>query len=148
MKLLVAADHGGFALKERLLRRLQAAGYSLIDSSPRRTPRDDYPSVVVRALRLQQRFRADRCIFVCRSGVGVAIAANKHRGVRAVQGSAVAVVTRSRREEDTNVLTLGADVTPTAAAWRVTRAWLQTPFQPLPRYRRRLRQLARLDHDA
>lgn len=148
MKLFMAADHGGFTLKERLLQRLQTAGQAVIDLTPRRTPGDDYPVVAARALRVWRRHRSARCILVCRSGVGVAIAANKHPGVRAVQGSSAAVAIRSRREEDTNVLTLGADVTSTTTAWRVTKSWLQTPFQPLARYRRRLRQLVAFDHGA
>ncbi len=145
--LFLGADHGGFRLKTALKIALQRAGYDCRDlGALRLQPGDDYPRYARLVAQRIQSTPHSRGILVCRSGVGMVIAANRWPGVRAVQGLQLAVVERSRAEEDTNVLAIGADLTPRTNAWALVRRWLRTPFQPRPRYRRRLRQLARLGH--
>lgn len=146
-KIYVTADHGGWAAKRRLLAWLAQAGYPVIDIGPTiRSPSDDYPVWTARAARLVQRNPSSRAIVICRSGVGMAIVANKFSGIRAVQGWSVAVAKRSRQDEDTNVLSLAADYQTWKELTAITRAWLTTPFRPIPRYRRRLKEIGRIEH--
>lgn len=140
MTVIVGADHGGFDLKERLKEAISRAGHTVRDVSPRRIAGDDYPAVAVTASRALRRRRGSRAILVCRTGVGMAMVANRQRGIRAVQGLSLEVARRSRREEDANVLALAADYQPVPAAVRIARAWLLEPFRPRIRYRRRIRQ--------
>lgn len=143
--IFLGADHGGFPLKERVKVWLRGQGWSVVDLGARRLrPTDDYPLIARRVALAVRRRTGGRGILLCRSGIGMAMVANKVRGVRAVQALSPAVVVRSRREEATNVLALAADWTSLTAAKRLIARWLATPFRPLARYRRRLRQVDRL----
>lgn len=145
--ILVGADHGGYRLKSALLSNLRKHGFAVRDIGAKEfRPTDDYPGIARQVARQVARQPGARGILVCRSGVGMAIAANKIRGIRAVQGGTLAVARRSRREEDTNILTLAADFLTGRQATAIVLAWLREPFRPISRYRRRLQQLARLDH--
>lgn len=143
----LGADHGGYRLKEKLKRVLLLTRIAFVDSgSYQLLPNDDYPTVATRVARLVARRAQHRGVLLCRTGVGMAIAANKVARVRAVVGTNASAVIRSRREENTNVLALGAEFLTERQAITIIRAWLREPFRPLGRYRRRLRQLLRLDH--
>lgn len=145
--LFLGADHGGFQMKEQLKRVLAAQGIPFRDLGAVRYVReDDFPFIAVRVARAVAKSPAHRGVLLCRSGVGMALAANKVRGIRAVQAGSVAIAVRSRREEDTNVLALASDFLSFVAARLILRRWLREPFRPLERYQRRLQQLQRLDH--
>lgn len=143
----LVADHGGFAMKQRLLAWLRRAGIPAQDLGPtRRVPDDDYP---IRAATLARAVRSRPGSFgvaVCRSGVGMALAANKHRGIRAVQALTPTIAVQSRRDEDTNILSLAADYQSFRMMTTIVKRWLATSFSGRPRHRRRLRQLAALEH--
>ena len=144
--LYLAADHGGFRLKENLKRRLAKAGFTFRDfSSSQATLNDDYPILAGRVAAKVSQGSNDRGLLLCRSGVGMGIVANKFRGVRAVVASDVWTARRSRRDENVNVLTLPAERLAGPAAWAIVRAWLAQPFRNAARDRRRLRQLQRFE---
>ena len=83
-----------------------------------------------------------RGILVCGSGQGMAIAANRHKGIRAGLGWSVEAVRDTRNDEDSNVLALPAEILKTDKAWQtVIDTWLETPFAGASRYKRRNRQL-------
>ncbi len=141
----LGADHGGVQFLRRVRRALP--GLTVRDLGPKTiVPTDDYPLIAGRVARQVARTKSHRGILVCRTGVGMAVAANKIAGIRAVQGTSVPVAVRSRQEEDSNILALAAAYLTVRAAVKIVRAWLREPFRPRPRYRRRLRQLTRLDH--
>lgn len=144
--LYLDADHGGFKLKEGLRLRLSRAGIAYRDLGPTRPSRtDDYPIPAQRVARSVSRGPRHRGLLICRSGVGMAIVANKVRGVRAVLAADAWTARRARRDEDANVLALGADRLTAAAAWRIVRAWLTAPFRNAARDRRRLREIQRIE---
>ena len=141
MRVAVAADHAGAALKDELLRRLADAGlgHEVADlGGDGSDPQDDYPDFAARLGHAVRDGQADRGILICGSGVGASIAANKIRGVR----SAVCHDTYSAHQgvehDDMNVLTLGSRVIGLEPAWECVVAFLGAHFSGEARHRRRL----------
>lgn len=145
--LVLGADHGGFALKEYLKRVLLKSGHAVHDVGSVTLQRaDDYPVIAAELAKRVRRTTGARGILLCGSGVGMSIVANKFAGIRAVNAWDVKVAARARKEEDANVLVLPAHFISRATAQKIVRAWLETPFQRIPRYRRRLGEIARIEH--
>lgn len=143
----VAADHGGFAKKQRLVAWLRSRGHQVIDLGPAHSsPSDDYPIWSARLARAVQGDRRGLGVLLCRSGVGMALVANKFAGIRAVQGWSGRVAKQSRRDENTNVLSLASDFQSLDDMKDIVRSWLAQSFRPVARYQRRLRQITRIEH--
>jgi len=138
----LGADHRGFKLKEELRRWLAARGHEPIDFGPDSDDRVDYPDYAFKVARAVARQRADRGILVCSTGIGMAIAANKVRGVRAALVDSVRLARLSREHNDSNVLCLGADVISADRARRIAGIWLATGFAG-GRHAGRLAKIAR-----
>lgn len=148
MKILFAADHAGFALKEELLvfvRDELALGWEVEDlGAYALTPDDDYPEIVARAARVVAANPADtRAIVLGGSGQGEAMAANRFQGVRAAvyYGGNPEIISLSREHNDANVLSLGARFLEVAEAREAVRVWLTTTFSADERHTRRIRTL-------
>lgn len=145
--LVLGADHGGFALKEFLKRVLLKSGHVVHDVGPAKLQRaDDYPIIAAEVAKRVRRTTGGRGILLCGSGVGMSVVANKFAGIRAVNAWDPKVASRARREEDANVLVLPAHFVTRANAQKILHAWLETSFQRIPRYRRRLGEIARIEH--
>lgn len=145
MKIYVGSDHRGFALKHLVVDYLQAQGHSVQDVGDKKLdPNDDFPVFAARAV---QRVLSDpdseaRAVLICGSGQGMAIAANRFRGIRAGLGWSVAAAKSIRNDEDSNVLALPAELMDDVGSWHaIVDAWLHTPFARAPRYMRRNKQL-------
>jgi ribose 5-phosphate isomerase B len=146
MKIAVGADHAGLSLKQRLLERLRAQGHEVADfgtNSPESTDYPDYAAAVGRAVASGQ---ADKGLLVCSSGVGMSIAANKIRGVRAALGANDDEVSYTRRHNDANVLALGAKYTPPEDAERMLDTFLNTEFEG-GRHARRVEKIKLLEQE-
>lgn len=145
--LYLGTDHGGFKLKERLKVRLNKSKIAFHDIGAHRfNPRDDYPDFATRVSRLVANSPANRGLLLCRNGVGVCIVANKTPRIRAVIVSESWTAKHSRRDDDANVLCLGADRLSEAEAWRILKVWLETPFRNTARDRRRIQKIHRLEY--
>lgn len=143
----VTSDHGGYMLKQRLVPWLLKQGWLVVDLGPaKKRAQDDYPFWGARLGRRVAKDPNSFGIAVCRSGVGMVVAANKIPGVRAAQAWSVAMARSSRLDDHSNVLSLAADYQSWPAIQRIVRAWLTTAYRPTIRFERRLRELARLDH--
>src|SRR5690348_16053892 len=108
MRIAIAADHGGFGLKEKLRGRLAGMGHEVIDFGTSSTESCDYPDFAYAAGEAVAEGRADRGILICTTGIGMAMAANKVAGVRAAPAQSDDEVRMTREHNDANVLTLGA----------------------------------------
>src|ERR1035438_8092355 len=104
MKIAIAADHAGFALKRKLREQLAAAGYEVVDFGPDSADSCDYPDFAAPVARDVAQGRSDRGILICSSGLGMAIAANKVPGVRAVPVRSAEEARLTRQHNDANVL--------------------------------------------
>lgn len=145
--IFLGSDHGGFKLKEQLKRELKTAKLPFKDMGAHRLDSsDDYPLIAARVAQAVSRGLAHCGILLCRSGVGMSVAANKIRGIRATVTTDTWLIGRGRRDDNVNVLALPADRLSITAAWPIVRAFLRTPFRGAIRDRRRQRQIRQLEH--
>ncbi len=129
MKLVLGADHAGFELKEHAKRFLEALGHAVTDVGTYSEASVDYPDFARSACEKLRAGEADRAILVCGSGVGMSMAANRHKGIRAVLCTGLYVAKYSRLHNDANVLCLPGRLMGKGLAEEVLRVWLETPFE-------------------
>jgi RpiB/LacA/LacB family sugar-phosphate isomerase len=144
LRIVLASDHGGVKMKADLVRRLSEQGFAPLDLGTDSADPVDYPDYGFAAAALVRMGKADRAILVCRSGIGMAICANKSKGVRAAVVADVADAELSRRHNDANVLVLGADEISSTRARRIVDVWLSTPFDG-GRHRRRVNKIRKFE---
>jgi ribose 5-phosphate isomerase B len=142
----VAADHGGYELKEHLLRMLREAGYDVIDfGNAQPELDDDYPDFVVPLARAVADGNVERGVAICGSGVGASVAANKVAGVRACLVHENFSAHQGVEDDDLNLICLGGLVVGTATAWELVQTFLAARFSGAERHRRRLAKVAELE---
>jgi ribose 5-phosphate isomerase B len=142
----IAADHGGFELKEQLVGKLREASYEVIDfGDSRPTPDDDYPDFVVPLARAVARGEVDRGVAICGSGVGACVVANKVPGVRACLIHETFSAHQGVEDDDMNMICLGGLVVGHALAWELVKTFLQAKFSGAERFERRLKKVAALE---
>ncbi len=124
----IAADHAGFALKERLKDVLRRRGLDFQDFGPDSEASVDYADFAHKVATAVSTGAAERGLLVCGSGQGMAMAANRHRDVRAAVPCDEQSARLSREHNDANVLALGARVLPAGMAERLLEVFLDTPF--------------------
>jgi ribose 5-phosphate isomerase B len=144
MRLALGSDHAGFALKEAVKALLADEGHAVVDVGCDSPERADYPPFAAAAARLVAGKEADLGVLVCGSGVGVAIAANKVAGVRAVNAHAPDEAEMARRHNDANVVTLAGGSLEPDAAHAIVRAFLATDFEG-GRHARRVEQIGEIE---
>jgi ribose 5-phosphate isomerase B len=146
MRIALAADHRGFALKGELAKMLSSLGHEVADHGAYAlVPDDDYPDYIVPACEAVAKGNAERGIVIGYSGQGEAIAANKVPGIRSAlyYGGPEEILRLSREDNDANVLSLGAGFLDAASAFAAVRLWLDTSFSHEARHLRRLGKLPR-----
>ena len=129
MKIAIASDHGGFVLKERLKKYLLDNGADVVDVGTNNTQSCHYPEFAIKCANEVKDGNCQFGIIVCTSGEGVAIAANKIKGIRAGIGYNVTVSRLMREHNDANVITFGARFTTLKQAIARTDAFLRAQFQ-------------------
>jgi ribose 5-phosphate isomerase B len=146
MHIGIAADHGGFFLKEELAESLRRKGYDVTDfGADRLDPGDDYPDFVVPLAQAVAAGEVERGVALCGSGVGASIAANKVPGVRAALIHDVFSAHQGVEDDDMNVFCLGGKVIGAALALELIEAFLTARFSGAPRHRRRLAKVRALE---
>lgn len=140
--IFIGADHGGFELKQKIIEQLQQQGYTVEDCGAHSyNPDDDYPEF---AFAVAEKVAADpltRGILLCRSGVGMTVAANKVPGARAATLHTPAEAAHARSNDDVLIAALPADYLSEAELFEVLGVFLTTPFSDAPRHARRLEQI-------
>lgn len=150
MKIYIGADHGGFRLKEEVEEYLKKAGYDVFDEGNNELdPDDDYPQFAAKVATsvLASDDGEARGIIVCTGAQGVAIAANRFKGIRASVVWDAYEARMTRNDNDSNVLCLsGRLMGDDPGLWQgVIETWLSTPFSRAARHRRRVRDLDNLN---
>jgi ribose 5-phosphate isomerase B len=142
----IAADHGGFELKEFLAGKLREAGYEVSDFGDRQLkPDDDYPDFVIPLARAVAAGTVDRGVGICGSGVGASIAANKMAGVRAGLIDENYSAHQGVEDDDLNMICFGGQLVGHALAWELVQTFLAARFKGAERFRRRLAKVAQLE---
>jgi ribose 5-phosphate isomerase B len=146
MRIGIATDHGGFALKEDLLSHLRAAGHEVIDFGAHSLDSgDDYPDFVIPLARAVAEGRVERGVAVCGSGVGASVCANKIPGVRAGLINEHFSAWQGVEDDHMNIICLGGRSIGPYAAWDILQAFLGAEFSQAPRHLRRLGKVASLE---
>jgi ribose 5-phosphate isomerase B len=138
----IAADHGGFELKVKLVHALNAAGYEVEDFGAHElVVGDDYPDFVMPMAKAVAIGEIGRGIAICGSGVGACVAANKISGVRAALISDSFSAHQGVEDDNMNVMCLGGQVTGYALAFDLVQTFLKARFKEEERFRRRLKKV-------
>jgi ribose 5-phosphate isomerase B len=141
MKIAVAADHGGFPLKDRIIRDLRGAGHEVSDLGTNSTDAVDYPDYAKKVAEAVRDGAAERAILLCGSGAGACVAANKFRGIRAAVCHDPFTARQAVEDDDVNVMCLGARVIGPELASELTRTYVGAQFSGLDRHKRRLEKV-------
>jgi ribose 5-phosphate isomerase B len=142
----LASDHGGFALKEQIAVLLRGAAHEVVDfGAAQPNPRDDYPDYVIPLARAVAAGTVDRGVALCGSGVGASICANKVAGVRAGLIHDVFSAHQGVEDDDMNVFSLGGQVIGPALAWELIETFLKARFSGAERHQRRVDKVKALE---
>jgi ribose 5-phosphate isomerase B len=146
MHIGIAADHGGFDLKRRVVEVLETAGHQVEDYGAHEfVADDDYPDFVLPMARAVAGGEVSRGIAICGSGVGACVAANKIKGVRAGLITDIFSAHQGVEDDDMNVVCLGGRVVGYSLALELITAFLRAEFKKTDRFNRRLRKVAALE---
>ena len=147
MRIGIAADHGGFGLKEDLRERLAAAGHEVVDfGSHTLNSGDDYPDFVVPLAQAVVAGRVERGVAICGSGVGASICANKFPGVRAALINDHFSARQGVEDDHMNMICLGGRIIGPMIAWDLVTTFLAADFSQEERHLRRLSKVAALEN--
>ena len=144
MKIAIASDHRGYAIKGKLLSLLSDLGHEALDFGPETADSVDYPDYGAKVAQAVSRGEIDRGILICGTGLGMCIVANKFPGVRAVSCHDDLTAEASRMHNDANVLCLSADLLGDRLVNRMVEIWLKTEFEG-GRHARRVGKIADLE---
>lgn len=140
MRIAVGADHAGYEMKNQLTEKLRAAGHQVEDFGTNSGDSIDYPDYARPVAEAVAQGAADRGILVCGSGVGMAMTANKVRGVRAANVHSAEEAALSRQHNNANVVALGARFLDQATANQLVDVFLSTDFEG-GRHERRVKKI-------
>jgi ribose 5-phosphate isomerase B len=129
MKIALASDHAGYAEKERLKTVLSNLGIDFDDLGAASDESVDYPDYARKVAEQVAAGRVEQGLLVCGSGTGMAMTANKVRGVRAAVAWSEETARLARQHNDANVLAIGARTTPPAEIPKIVRAWFASDFE-------------------
>jgi ribose 5-phosphate isomerase B len=147
VRIAIASDHAGYALKEHLKRTLARLGHAVDDLGTNGEESVDYPPFCFAVGQAVADGRADRGIVLGGSGQGEQIAANKVHGIRAALCNDLYTARLSREHNDANVLAIGGRIVGFGLADEIVTVWLETAFQG-GRHQRRVEQIAEIEHGA
>jgi ribose 5-phosphate isomerase B len=139
----IGSDHAGYQLKERLVEELKALGFEPLDVGTHGAASVDYPDFAHDVAARVERQAAGRGVLLCGTGLGMAYAANRHRGVRAAVAWSPEVARLARSHNDANILVLPARFLTEGEGVQILRAWLDTEFEG----GRHSRRVAKIDQE-
>ena len=148
MNIAVAADHGGFPLKARILKALSDWGHSTLDLGTDSSDPVDYPDYAKAAGEAVLSGKADRAILICGSGAGACVAANKMAGIRAATCHDPFSAHQAVEDDDVNVMCLGARIVGPELAIDLVRTYVNAEFSGLERHERRLAKIRAMEQGA
>lgn len=128
MKIAIGSDHGGFEYKEIIKQRLTEAGYEIVDKGIPSYQEVDYPDVAVEVANTVSAKEVDCGILICGTGIGMSIAANKVKGIRAALCADTFSARMAKQHNNANIITLGARTLGIESAYEIITAYLSEQF--------------------
>ncbi len=144
MKIAVGNDHRGFEAKQQIKNIVAQLGHEIIDVGSADSNPVDYPDLAYLAAMAVSKKQADRAILVCGTGIGMSIAANKVKGIRAALCHDELSARISRNHNDANVLCISGDLTGEVLLRKIVEVWLNTEFDG-GRHQRRIGKIAAIE---
>ena len=146
-KIIIGSDHGGYNLKEKIKEVFSDSGYEFEDVGTTSTDSCDYP-VYAEKLAKKVTETNGRGILVCGTGIGMSIAANKFKGIRASHCTDTFSARMTREHNDSNVLCLGERITGQDLALDIVKIWLETPFSNGERHINRVNMIKKIEENS
>ena len=146
-KIIIGSDHGGYNLKEKIKEVFSDSGYEFEDVGTTSTDSCDYP-VYAEKLAKKVTETNGRGILVCGTGMGMSIAANKFKGIRASHCTDTFSARMTREHNDSNVLCLGERITGQDLALDIVKIWLETPFSNGERHINRVNMIKKIEENS
>ena len=143
-KIAIASDHGGYDLKNQLIKFLKQLGYEVEDMGPTNNDSVDYPDYGMSLAQVVAEEKVYRGIAICGTGIGMSIVVNRFPGIRGALCSDLYSAKFCREHNDSNVLIMGGRVVGYDLAKEIVRTWLDTSFEG-GRHQRRLDKITQLD---
>ncbi len=128
-KIVIASDHAAFDLKGAMIEKLHEYGCETVDVGCYKKASCDYPVYAEKACRTLLDGEGDLCVLLCGTGVGMSLAANKIKGIRAAACSDTYTAEYTRRHNDANVLCMGARVVGEGLAWGIIKIFIESEFE-------------------
>ncbi len=145
MKIAIACDHGGLTLKNEIVKYLAQNGMEAVDFGTTTYASCDYPDFALKAAEAVACGECEKGIFVCTTGIGISIAANKVKGIRCALCFDPYVARMTREHNDANVLALGGGVTGVNLALETVKTFLETPFSEEEKHSRRINKISQIE---
>ena len=145
MKIALCSDHGGLRLKNAIIEYLVQNGYETKDYGTTNENSCDYPDFALFAAEAVTRGECERGIFVCTTGIGISIAANKVPGIRCALCSEPLSAKMTRLHTDANVLALGGGITGVNLGLEIVKTFLETPFSAEEKHQRRIDKITAIE---
>ena len=145
MKLAIGCDHIGIELKPTIIEFLESLGHTVQDFGTMSATRVDYPDYAQAVSKAVVSGSCDLCILICGTGVGISIAANKVKGIRAVVCSEPYSAKLSREHNNTNILAFGSRVIGAELAKMITEEWLNAEFEG-GRHQKRVKRMSQMEN--
>ncbi len=143
MKIVVASDHAGYFLKEKVKDFLIREGHEVIDVGCNSAVSVNYPEYGAKAIKKLLSGEAERGILICGTGIGMSIVANRFSGIRAALCHDVFLAKMSRLHNDANVLVMGGRIIADGLAIEIVKTFLETPFEG-GRHEKRIKMIEEL----
>jgi ribose 5-phosphate isomerase B len=128
MKIAIGSDHGGFEYKEEIKKRLTESGYEVVEKGIATFCEVDYPDVAVEVASTVTEKECDCGILICGTGIGMSIAANKVKGIRAALCADTFSARMAKEHNDANIIALGARTLGIELAFEIVKAYLNAKF--------------------
>ncbi|HEY3376470.1 MAG TPA: ribose 5-phosphate isomerase B [Armatimonadota bacterium] len=146
MQIALGVDHAAFVYKDAIMAEVVALGHTIVDCGTNSTQSVDYPPIALGVAHAVRDGRAELGIFLCGTGIGGSIAANKVPGIRAALCHETFTAAMSREHNNANVLCIGARVVGLSLVLEIIRTWLTTPWNNEERHLRRLRMITEAEN--
>ncbi|MCK5780374.1 MAG: ribose 5-phosphate isomerase B [Psychrilyobacter sp.] len=144
MKVAIGCDHGAFELKEKVIKFLQGNGYDILDLGCNSLDSVDYPKYGKAVGEAVVNKKAEKGIVLCGTGIGISIAANKVKGVRAALCNNTTTARLTREHNDANVLAIGARMVGDVLAFEMVETFLTTEFEG-GRHQKRIEMISEIE---